>query len=90
VARRHRAKKPAVCRICRKRQPWHYKNGPPGVCKRCYHTFIWADRPEVRAARETAALVDGLPPAQLDEDNGRADEDFDLQRARATSAHLGP
>lgn len=37
MAKQHRAKKPAVCRICRKRQPWHYKNCPPGVCKRCYH-----------------------------------------------------
>jgi hypothetical protein len=33
------------CRICRKRPPWRYKNCPPGVCKRCYHKHIWAERP---------------------------------------------
>jgi len=33
------------CRICRNRPPWQYKNCPPGICKRCYHRHVWADRP---------------------------------------------
>lgn len=89
MSKQHKAKKPAMCRICRKRQAWHYKNCPPGVCKRCYHKFIWADRPELRAARVTAAMVDGLPAALLADDDGRVDEDVDTRRGRATSAHVG-
>lgn len=53
--RRHR-----VCGICRKRPPWHYKNCPPRVCKRCYHAKIWPDRPSVRKLRD-------MPEDQIDE-----------------------
>lgn len=51
---------------------------------------IWADRPELRAARVTAAMVDGLTAAQLADDDGRVDGDVDTQRGRATSEHVGP
>ncbi len=40
--------KPRVCRICKKRPPWRYKNCPPGICKRCYHKHVWLDRPSAR------------------------------------------
>lgn len=40
-----------VCRICRKRPAWQYKNCRRGVCKRCYHAKIWPDRPSVRKLR---------------------------------------
>ncbi len=43
--------KQRLCRICRKRAPWHYKNCPPGICKRCYHKEIWPDRPAARKLR---------------------------------------
>lgn len=42
------------CRICRKRPPWHYKNCPPGICKRCYHSRVWAERPAARRDRPAA------------------------------------
>lgn len=35
--------KPRLCRICKQRPPWRYKNGLPGICKRCYHKHIWPD-----------------------------------------------
>ncbi|MGH3260112.1 MAG: hypothetical protein ACRDOU_32720, partial [Streptosporangiaceae bacterium] len=31
-----------------------YKNCPPGICKRCYHSHVWAERP--RRNREVAVL----------------------------------
>lgn len=40
--------KQRLCRICRKRPPWKYKNCPPDVCKRCYHKYIWPERPTAR------------------------------------------
>ena len=49
MAKQH---KPRLCRICKRRQPWRYKNCPPGVCKRCYHRYIWSDRPAARKARQ--------------------------------------
>lgn len=48
--------KQRMCRICKKRPPWKYKNCPPGVCKRCYHKNVWAGsarRPQGAAARLT-------------------------------------
>jgi len=33
------------CRICKKRPLWQYENCPPGICKRCYHAHVWAERP---------------------------------------------
>jgi len=51
------------CRICHKRPPWHGKNCPPGICKRCYHRDIWVDRPAARRERlgaERAASTDPL------------------------------
>jgi hypothetical protein len=37
--------KQRLCRICKKRSPWKYKNCPPGICKRCYHQHVWPERP---------------------------------------------
>jgi hypothetical protein len=54
---RVREKQP-VCRICKKRPPWRYKNCPPGICKRCYHQRIWADRPAARAVWGTTGAID--------------------------------
>ena len=48
--------KQRMCRICKKRPPWKYKNCPPGVCKQCYHKKVWADRPAARKEREGHAL----------------------------------
>ena len=47
-------RKQRKCRICKKRPPWRYKNCPPGICKRCYHRHVWAERP--RRNREVAVL----------------------------------
>jgi hypothetical protein len=47
-----------MCRICKKREPWKYKNCPPGVCKRCYHHDVWPQRP---AARTQQRQDDDLP-----------------------------
>ncbi len=47
------------CCICQKRPPWSGKNRPPGVCKRCYHREIWADRPAARVDRQAAAAAGG-------------------------------
>jgi hypothetical protein len=44
--------KQRLCRICKKRSPWKYKNCPPGICKRCYHRHVWPDRPAVRRLRQ--------------------------------------
>jgi putative transposase len=48
-------RKQRKCRICKKRPPWRYKNCPPGICKRCYHRHVWAERP--RRNREVELLV---------------------------------
>ena len=47
-------RKQRKCRICKKRPPWRYKDCPPGICKRCYHRHVWAERP--RRDREVAVL----------------------------------
>jgi hypothetical protein len=47
-------RKQRKCRICKKRPPWGYKHCPPGICKRCYHRHVWAERP--RRDREVAVL----------------------------------
>jgi hypothetical protein len=47
-------RKQRKCRICKKRPPWRYKNCPPGICKRCYHRHVWAERPH--SNREVAVL----------------------------------
>jgi hypothetical protein len=43
--------KQRLCRICKKRPPWKYKNCPPGICKRCYHKDVWPERPAARKQR---------------------------------------
>jgi hypothetical protein len=50
-------RKERLCRICKKRPPWRYKNCPPGICKRCYHKHVWPERPEAR--RPTAEPTGG-------------------------------
>ena len=50
-------RKQRKCRICKKRPPWGYKHCPPGICKRCYHRHVWAERP--RRNREAAVLEPG-------------------------------
>jgi hypothetical protein len=52
--------KQRMCRICKKRPPWKYKNCPPGVCKQCYHKKVWSDRPAARKERSTATGQQGL------------------------------
>ena len=47
-------RKQRKCRICKKRPPWRYKDCPPGICKRCYHRHVWAERP--RRDREVPVL----------------------------------
>ena len=47
--------KPRLCRICKKRPPWQYKNCPPGICKRCYHKHVWPERPSARKQGQDAA-----------------------------------
>jgi hypothetical protein len=51
--------KQLLCRVCKKRPPWKYKNCPPGVCKRCYHAHVWPDRPEMRKLRRAASAASG-------------------------------
>jgi hypothetical protein len=52
-------RKQRCCRICRKRPPWHYKNCPPGICKRCYHKHVWTERPA--AHRDRPTTIDPSP-----------------------------
>ena len=47
--------KQPLCRICKKRPPWKYKNCPPGICKRCYHKHVWPERPAARKQRRRLA-----------------------------------
>ena len=56
-------RKQRKCRICKKRPPWRYKHCPPGICKRCYHRHVWAERP--RRGREVAVLEP--EPFELDQ-----------------------
>ena len=60
------------CRLCKQRPPWKNKNCPPGICKRCYHRHLWADRPAVRKLRragthelEELVLDDDLEPDEV-------------------------
>lgn len=52
--------KQRMCRICKKRPPWKYKNCPPGVCKQCYHKKVWVDRPAARKERSAVTEQLGL------------------------------
>ena len=58
--------KQRMCRICKKRPPWKYKNCPPGVCKQCYHKNVWADRPAARKERGTATGRQELSDPAID------------------------
>lgn len=46
------------CRICKKRPPWRYKNCPPGICKRRYHSKVWPQRPDRAKADHGPELVE--------------------------------
>ncbi len=81
--------KQRLCRICKQRPPWQYKNCPPGVCKKCYHRYIWTDRPAVRKQRQAQvapeALDDIVDDDVLQIDNlleieDVADQEVDLAR----------
>ncbi len=50
--------KHGLCRICKKRPPWEYKNCPPNICKRCYHRHVWVDRSAARKERQAQAAAD--------------------------------
>jgi len=50
------------CRICHERPPWHGKNCPPGICKRCYHREIWVNRPAARRERLRAERAASTTP----------------------------
>ena len=50
------------CRICHERPPWHGKNCPPGICKKCYHAKIWIDRPAARRERHEAERAAAADP----------------------------
>ena len=52
------------CRICHERPPWHGKNCPPGICKRCYHREIWVDRPAARRERLRAERAASTDPSR--------------------------
>ncbi len=54
-----------LCRICKKRPTWKYKNCPPDVCKRCYHKHVWPERPAARKGRSDGE--NGLEHLSLDE-----------------------
>ena len=49
--------KQRLCRICKQRPPWKYKNCPPNTCKRCYHRHVWVDRPAARKQRQAQAAA---------------------------------
>ena len=61
-----------LCRLCKKRPPWKYKNCPPDICKRCYHRHIWPDRPAARKLRQASPdepdelVLDDLDSCQAD------------------------
>ncbi len=56
-----------LCRICKRRPPWQYKNSPPGVCKQCYHRHVWVDRPAARKQRQAQAVAAGSDETVLDD-----------------------
>ncbi len=49
--------KQRLCRMCKQRPPWNYKNCPPGVCKKCYHRHIWVDHPAAGKQRQAQAAA---------------------------------
>ncbi len=49
--------KQRLCRICKQRPPWQYKNCPPDVCKKCYHRHVWVDRPAARQQHQARAVA---------------------------------
>ena len=53
--------KQGLCRICKKRPPWTYKNCPPGICKRCYHAHVWPERPSALAGQVEMGALDTRP-----------------------------
>ena len=72
-----RQHKQRLCRICKKRRPWKYKNCPPDVCKQCYHRHIWPNRP---ALRKSEGSVRDMPSAsQHSEDLGDTFDDVDVE-----------
>jgi hypothetical protein len=49
--------KQRLCRMCKTRPPWQYKNCPPRVCKQCYHRRVWSERPAARKQRQAQAAA---------------------------------
>ncbi len=48
--------KQLLCRICKKNPVWRYKNSDGTVCKRCYHKYIWEDRPSAKKERQSTIV----------------------------------
>ncbi len=71
-------RKQGVCRICKKRPPWKYKNCPPRVCKRCYHHHVWVSPVNSRQSLTTENVVrdddQRHTPFNLDESYGLSSE----------------
>lgn len=63
IMARHRQRS---CRICHKNPVWTRGDvtDAQGACKRCYHTHVWAGRPQPRGER-TGVEVDGRDRAAL-------------------------
>ena len=57
--------KQRLCRLCKQRPPWTYRNCPPDICKKCYHRSIWADRPAARKQRQAQAAAAELAARML-------------------------
>lgn len=55
-------RKRQVCRICRKRPPWTYKNCPSDVCKKCYHRDVWPERQAAGKQRRAVNDLSGDTP----------------------------
>ena len=72
-----RQHKQRLCRICKKRPPWKYKNCPPDVCKRCYHRHIWPDRPALRKSEGSVRDAQAVP--ELLANLGDAFDDVDVE-----------
>jgi hypothetical protein len=69
MTKRSGKSKQPLCRLCRKRPPWRYKNCPPDICKQCYHKHVWEDRPAARKERAEAAAA-GTSEGEHDPDDG--------------------
>ena len=51
------------CRICRTRPVWiggDVKDAQ-GTCKRCYHQFVWTDRPQAKRAGTSRKTPETAP-----------------------------